>query len=124
MRGIQVEDAIIIGHSFGAMVAQSYASKRNIRGLVLIGSLTRMKPDITDYITRYLPPFIWKNILYTENILTRRIYRDLMFSPETPEEVFKEFIEDSKEYLKTLPPHVYRYSKSLDNTIRLETLAR
>jgi len=48
-RGVEVENTVIVGHSFGAMVTQSYVSRRNIKGLALIGSLKKMKPDITDY---------------------------------------------------------------------------
>lgn len=112
-KGVKVENTIIVGHSFGAMVAQSYASRRNVMGLVLIGSLRIMKPDITDYIIWYTPSFIWKKIFFTENILTRKMYRNLMFSPKTPDKVFEEFVRDNREYLETLPPHVYRYSKYL-----------
>ncbi len=113
-REVEVENTVIVGHSFGAMVAQSYASRRNVMGLVLIGSLRKMKPDITDYIIWYTPSFIWKKIFFTENILTRRMYRNLMFSPKTPDEVFEEFVGDNREYLETLlPPHVYRYGKYL-----------
>ncbi len=114
-RNVNIEDTIIIGHSFGAMVAQSYASTRNVKGLVLIGSLRKMKPDIIDYLVWYLPSFIWKKIFFTENPLTRRMYRNLMFSPKTPNEIFEEFIRDNREYLETLPPHVYRYSRYLVN---------
>ncbi len=34
-----------------------------------------------------------------------------MFSPKTPDKVFEEFVRDNREYLETLPPLVYRYSK-------------
>ena len=112
-RSVKVEDTIIVGHSFGAMIAQSYASRRNVKGLVLIGSLRKMEPDITDYIVWYLPSFIWKKIFFTENILTKRMYRNLMFSHKTSDKVFEEFIRDNREYLETLPSHVYRYSKYL-----------
>ena len=108
---ISVEDAVLIGHSFGGMVAQAYARDHTIKGLVLIGSLIRIKPDIIDKIIWHLPPVFWRRLLFTENPLTRKVYRDLFFSPSTSDEIFQEFIKDNREYLESLPAHAFRYLK-------------
>jgi len=110
-RGLHPENIILIGHSFGGMVAQAYARIRKIKGLILVGSLVKVKPDIFDKIVWHLPPIFWRKILYTENPLTRRLYRKIFFSPSTPKKVFEEFLRDNKEYLETLPAYVFRYGK-------------
>ncbi len=110
-RKLNTEDTILIGHSFGGMVAQAYARTHKVKGLVLIGSLTKIKPDIFDKIIWYLPPIFWRKILYKETPLTRRLYRRIFFSPSTPKEVFEEFIKDNKEYLERLPAYVFRYTR-------------
>ena len=110
-RKLRPEDVVLIGHSFGGMVAQAYAKTRRIRGLVLVGSLVKVKPDIFDKIVWHLPPIFWRKILYTENPLTRRLYRKIFFSPSTPKSIFEEFLKDNKEYLETLPAYVFRYGK-------------
>ena len=108
---ISVEDAVLIGHSFGGMVAQAYARDHPIKGLVLIGSLIKIKPDMIDKIIWHLPPVFWRRLLFTENPLTRKVYRDLFFSPSTSDEIFQEFIKDNREYLESLPAHAFRYLK-------------
>jgi len=109
--GVKPENAVIIGHSFGGMIAQAYAREKAIRGLILVGSLTKIKPDIIDKITWYLPSVFWGRLFFHENPLTRRVYRDMFFSPSTPAEVFEEFLRDNKEYLESLPAHAFRYGK-------------
>ena len=108
---ISVEDAVLIGHSFGGMVAQAYARDHTIKGLVLIGSLIKIKPDMIDKIIWHLPPVFWRRLLFTENPLTRKVYRDIFFSPSTSDEIFQEFIKDNREYLESLPAHAFRYLK-------------
>jgi len=108
-------NAVLIGHSFGGMVAQEYASRYGVRGLVLIGSLVRTHPDIIDKIVWRLPPFLWRKLLFTENPLTKVLYRKLFFSPKTPESIYEEFMRDNKDYIESLPPHVFRYMKYFVN---------
>jgi len=108
---ISAKDAVLIGHSFGGMIAQTYARDHILRGLVLIGSLVKIKPDIIDKIIWHLPPMFWRRLFFTENPFTRKMYRDLFFSPSTSDEIFEEFLEDNKEYLESLPAHVFRYMK-------------
>ncbi len=105
------EDVILIGHSFGGMVSEWYAGTHTVRGLVLIGSLVEMRPDLMDRIIWNFPSFLWKPLLFSDNFLTRRLYRKLFFSPHTSEDVFEDFMRDNKEYIELLPPHVFRYSK-------------
>ncbi len=109
--GVDSGDTVVIGHSFGAMVAQLYARDHSVKGVVLIGSLIKMRIDFLDYIIWYLPSLIWKPLFFSRNPLTERIYSKLYFSPSTPKKVFEEFAEDNVDYLKRLPPHSYRYSK-------------
>jgi len=109
--GVDEGSAVLVGHSFGGMVAQEYAASRRVRGLVLIGSTTRISVDIIDRVVWHLPPIFWRRILFTENPLTRRVYRSLFFSRATPESIFTEFIRDNKEYLEKSPPHMFRYLK-------------
>ena len=106
---IREEDAVLIGHSFGGMVAQEYASRRRVKGLVLIGSTTRVRVDLLDRIVWHLPPLLWRRLLFTDNPLTRRMYRRVFFSRATPDDVFMEFLRDNKEYLESAPPRVFRY---------------
>lgn len=109
--GLPREKLFLIGHSFGGMVAQEYASRREVAGLVLIGSIAKFRPDLIDKIVWKLPPIFWRRLLFTENILTRRMYRKIFFSDETDEEIYLEFLRDNKDYIEGLPPHVFRYSK-------------
>ncbi len=111
LKALSVEDgqAVLVGHSFGTMVALVYAVDREVPALCLIGSVVRLKTDITDWFIRHLPPAIWRKLFFTENFLTRRMYRKLFFSKETPDEVYEEFIRDNKEYLESLPPHTFKY---------------
>ena len=118
-------DTVLIGHSFGGMVAQEYASRYKIRGLILIGSLVKYNPDIIDKIIWNLPPILWRRILFTENIITRRFYRSLFFAKNTPKEIYKEFLKDNKDYLETLPYYAFRYLKyfkDYDATERLKEI--
>ena len=108
---INRDSLYLIGHSFGGLVAQEYASKRDVRGLVLVSTVLKIKPDLLDYIVWYLPPILWRRIFFTENVLTRRIYRNLFFSKATDKEIFKEFIYDNREYLENAPSHMFRYLK-------------
>ncbi len=105
------EEVVLIGHSFGAMVAQTYAKERRIKGLVLIGSLFKWEVSTLDRIIAVLPPIFWRRILFTKNPLTVRVYKDMFFSPKTPKEVFEEFMRDNERYISSLPPHVHRYWK-------------
>ncbi len=109
--GVEPGDAVLVGHSFGGMVAQEYAARRPIRALALISSVARLEPDMLDYVVWYLPPVLWRRLLFTENPLTRRLYRKVFFSDATPDEVYEEFIEDNRDYLESLPSHVFRYLK-------------
>lgn len=109
--GVNSGDAVLVGHSFGGMVAQLFARDREVKGLVLIGSLTKIRVDFTDYIIQYTPSFIWKPLFFTRNFLTDRLYPQLYFSPSTPIKVWEEFAEDNVDYLQRLPAHVYRYHK-------------
>ena len=122
--GLNEGDIVLIGHSFGGMVAQEYAARYNIKGVVLIGSLTKLKPDLIDWIIWYLPPFLWRKILFTENFLTRKVYRNLFFSKSTPDHVFYEFLNDNKGYLESSPPHMFRYLKYFREYDATETLRR
>ena len=108
---IDLKHVVLIGHSFGGMVAQTYAAKRNILKLVLIGSLVRFKPDIFDKIIWYMPSILWKKILFTKNFLTIRLYRDIYFSKSCPDNIFNEFMADNEKYIESLPAYVYRYLK-------------
>jgi len=106
-----ISNPVLIGHSFGAAVAQLYARDNEVKGLVLIGSLIRWKRGLMDILIDKLPPLLWKRLLFTMNPLTIRLYRKMFFSPETPDEVFQEFVKDNADYISTLPPHVLRYEK-------------
>ena len=111
VKNIDPDHLYLVGHSFGGIVAQEYASKNRLKGLVLIGSLSKFTPDYIDKIVWRLPPIIWRKLLYTENFLTRRLYRKIFFSEKTSEEIYQEFLRDNKDYIEGLPPHVFRYSK-------------
>jgi len=109
--GVSGGDAVLVGHSFGGLVAQEYAARRRVKALVLVSSLARLEPDLLDRVVWSLPPLLWRRLLFTENPLTRRLYRKVFFSDSTPDEVYEEFVADNKEYLESLPPHVFRYLK-------------
>ena len=111
--GVRDEDAVLVGHSFGGMVAQAYARDHRVMGLVLVGSLTRFRRDVDDYIISYLPAAFWKPLFFTMNPLTRQLYRKVYLSPESPFSVLEEFYEDNKDYLLELPASSYRYKKHM-----------
>lgn len=102
---------ILIGHSFGGIIAQTYASENEVKGLVLIGSLIRLKASLLDKIIWKTPPILWRKLLFTNNPLTRRFYKSLFFSKTVSEDIFKEFINDNEEYLERLPGYVLQYEK-------------
>ena len=105
------EEVVLIGHSFGGMVAQTYAKERRLKGLVLIGSVLKWEVSMLDRLIAVLPPILWRRILFTKNPLTVRVYKDMFFSPKTPKEVFEEFMSDNESYISRLPAHVHRYWK-------------
>ena len=111
LESLRVEDrqAVLVGHSFGTMVALPYAATREVPALCLVGPVTRLRTDFTDWIIQHLPPALWRRLFFTENFLTGRMYRKLFFSEETPGEIYEEFIRDNREYLESLPPHAFRY---------------
>ncbi len=109
--GIDERNSILIGHSFGGLVAEWYAGEHEIKGLVLIGSIVEVKASLMDRILWGTPPWLWKWLLYTDNPLTRRLYRNLFFSPSTPYEVFEDFMEDNRDYIEGLPGYVFQYGK-------------
>ena len=104
-------ETVLIGHSFGGMIAQTYASEYNIKGLVLIGSLVKPEVTLLDRFIWNTPPILWRRILFTNNPLTRRLYRKIFFSPSTPESVFIEFMSDNTEYIESLPGYVFQYER-------------
>ncbi len=113
MLSVDERDAVLLGHSFGGMVAQAYARGRDLRGLVLVGSALRHRQGVTDWIVEHLPPALWRPALFRPNPLTVRFYRRLFFSPSGPPGAFEEFMRDNAEYISGLPAHVHRYSRML-----------
>ncbi len=111
--GIKLSKVVLVGHSFGCIIAQEFSVGRDVGGLVLIGPVAKLEPDFIDKIAWNLPPILWRKVFFTLNPLTRKLYKDLFFSPSTPNEVFEEFIVDNKKYIESLPPHVFRYTKYL-----------
>ncbi len=107
--GVADQDAVLVGHSFGGMVAQAYARDHDVKGLVLVASLTKFRKDVDDYLIRFLPEALWKPLIFTMNPLTRSLYRKVYLSSESPFSVLEEFYEDNKEMLHSLPGYVYRY---------------
>lgn len=108
---ISNEDAILIGHSFGALVSQTYACDRRVKGLVLIGSLAWRRATLMDKFIWYMPSIFWHRLLFTDNKFSRKIYRKLFFSPNVGDYAFNQFIEDNKEYIGKLPVHILRCEK-------------
>ncbi|RLG50192.1 MAG: hypothetical protein DRN96_08365 [Thermoproteota archaeon] len=108
---VRDEDAVVVGHSFGGAVAQAYARDHGVKGLVLVGSLTRFRYDLLDYIMWYTPALIWKRLFFTMNPLTKRLYPKVFLSPASPIKVLEEFYEDNREYFRELPPSTYTYSR-------------
>ena len=109
--GVRDKDVVLIGHSFGGLVVQEYAVRHRVKAIVLIGSVAKLKPDMIDHIVWILPSVFWRKLFFTENIFTRKLYRKVFFSPKTPESVYEEFLRDNKEYIESLPAHVFRYLK-------------
>jgi len=111
--GADLRDSVIAGHSFGTMVALAYCREFDCGSLALIGPVLRLRTDFTDWFIRNLPPAIWKRLFFTNNPLTRSMYRKLFFSSRVSEEVFREFVEDMADYVASLPPHVFKYLYSM-----------
>lgn len=108
---VNENNAILIGHSFGGIIVQEFAASHKVKGIVLVGSLLRLAPDIFDKVIWYLPSFLWKPVLFKMNPLTLKLYRDMFFSENVPDEVYEDFVRDNKDYIESLPAHVFRYLK-------------
>jgi len=108
---VNAKDTVLLGHSFGGMIAQIYAAHHNVKGLVLIGSLVKLKASLIDKFIWNTPPLLWRKLLFTDNPLTRRLYRKLFFSSKTSAEIFREFMEDNRQYIESLPGYVFQYEK-------------
>ena len=119
---ISDEDVVLIGHSFGGLVSQTYACDREVKGLVLIASLAWRKAKLMDKFIWYTPSIFWHRILFTDNKFMRKIYRKLFFSPNVDDHVFNQFIEDNKEYIEKLPVHILRCEKCYEGYDASETL--
>ncbi len=111
--GIGPEDAVLVGHSFGGMVAQAFARGRDLKGLILVGSAVRHSGGAVEWIVRRLPAILWQPLLFRPNRFTIGFYRRLFFSPKSPPKAFEEFMEDNADYISGLPAHVHRYSEML-----------
>ncbi|MDK2464358.1 MAG: alpha/beta hydrolase [Candidatus Korarchaeota archaeon] len=111
--GIWPENAVLVGHSFGGMVAQAFARGRNLKGLVLVGSAVRHSGGAAEWIVRHLPAILWQPLLFRPNRFTISFYRRLFFSLKSPPRAFEEFMEDNADYISGLPAHVHRYSEML-----------
>lgn len=123
LRELSIRDPVLVGHSFGAMVAQVYASDREVRGLVLIGTKLSHEPDALDLMVEKLPAFLWKPLFFREHALTRALYRRMFFGREG-DEAFRLFMEDNSEYIESLPARVYRYEVALRGYDAREALRR
>jgi len=122
---INIEDTILVGHSFGGLIAQEFAAVHRVKGIVLIGSLVRLVPDIIDKIVWYLPAIFWKKIFFKMNPLTLKLYRDMFFAENVSDEVYEDFIKDNKDYIESLPAYVFRYLKyfkDYDGTLSLQRI--
>ena len=107
--GVRDEHVVLAGHSFGTVVALLYAANHPIRSLCLVSSVIKLRKGFIDWVIQHLPPIVWRRALFTENLLTRRMYRKLYFSEGVSEDVYEEFIKDNEKYLESLPPHAFRY---------------
>ena len=111
--GIRPGDAVLVGHSFGGMVAQAFARGRDLKGLVLVGSAVRHSGGAVEWVVQHLPAILWQPLLFRPNRFTIGFYRKLFFSPKSPPRAFEEFMEDNADYISGLPAHVHRYSAAL-----------
>ncbi len=123
-RSVDLGKTVLVGHSFGGMVAAGFAGRFNVWKLVLIGAVLEIKPTLLDKILWLLPAGFRKQLLYKSNPLTRRFYRSLFFSKKTPDEVFEEFLKDNAEYIESLPPHVIDYDRILAGSSVVEDASR
>jgi len=105
--GLSSEGVVLVGHSYGCMVALEFASKLDVRGLILVSPPLRLKKDFTDWMILHLPSWLWKPLLFSSNFLTRRVYRKMFFSSSVPEEVWNEFMKDNTSYIESLPPQSF-----------------
>jgi len=100
------KDIILVGHSYGGMVAQAFArGNPQVAKLVLVSSSPRYTPDMVDKLLQVLPVFLWKKVLLTDNRFSRYFYRKTYFSDATPREIVEAFFADNKEHLENMPPH-------------------
>ena len=121
---IKATDITIIGHSFGSMIAMEYAASRDVKSLVMISPALEIPKSVMDWFILHFPSFLWKPVLFSNNLLARNMYRSLFFSPKTSDSIYQEFINDNTDYIRSLPPQTFRYlsrlkydgSKSAKNT--------
>ena len=123
-RGVDPGKTVLVGHSFGGMVAAGFAGRFGVWKLVLIGAVLEIKPTLLDKILWLLPAGVRKQLLYKSNPLTRRFYRSLFFSRKAPDEVFEEFLRDNAEYIESLPPHVIDYDRILAGSSVVDEASR
>jgi len=122
--GLEPQRTVLVGHSFGAVVALEYAARKPVYRLVLVSPVYRYRADFIDKLVSRLPPLFWRRLFFTDNPFTRSLYRRVFFSPRTPGYVYEEFIEDNAEYISSLPPHVFRYLSMMLNGYTAEEAAR
>lgn len=106
--GIEPNKAVLVGHSYGTMIALMLCSRSPVGGTLLISPPLELRKDFTDFMILHLPSWIWKPLLFSSNFFTRRLYRKLFFSPSTPEEVYEEFVEENVGYIESLPPQSFK----------------
>ncbi len=104
-----LSESVIAGHSFGTMIALAYCSVSECGSLALVGPVYKLRTDFTDWVIQHLPPLIWRKLFFTYNPLTKSMYRKMFFSEGVEEPVFKEFIDENKEYIQSLPNQSFKY---------------
>jgi pimeloyl-ACP methyl ester carboxylesterase len=82
---------VLVGHSLGGLIAQKYTERHPAAGLVLMAPIPTGGTirAVARLALRHPFPFLKANLLLRLRpfIATRRVVRDLFFTPDTPEEV-------------------------------------
>ncbi|WP_457742272.1 alpha/beta fold hydrolase [Thermococcus sp.] len=106
--GINPNNLVLIGHSYGTMIALMFCSSSSIGGMILVSPPLELKKDFTDFMILHFPSWIWKPLLFSNNPLTRKLYKKIFFSSSTPDKVYEEFVKENAEYIESLPPQSFK----------------
>ena len=98
--GIDPRQVVLVGHSLGAGVAQMYAARHAVAGLIIVASLAlghwrwEVLPRLPGQMLRH--PFVYPQLGKDPSALfkTPALAREYLFDKQTPEAVLQKYLND------------------------------